>query len=72
MAERQLKLGAILSGVGTTQNGWRHPDLPGDASVDIDWFIENAQKAEAAKFDLEPMHTHHRPRASFIPDNVLA
>ena len=52
MAERQLRLGAILSGVGTTQNGWRHPDLPGDASVNIDWFIENAQKAEAAKFDL--------------------
>lgn len=52
MAERQLKLGAILSGVGTTQNGWRHPDLPGDVSVNIDWFIENAQEAEAAKFDL--------------------
>src|SRR6187549_2213717 len=52
MTERQLKLGAILSGVGTTQNGWRHPGLPGDASVNIDWFIENAQKAEAAKFDL--------------------
>jgi FMN-dependent oxidoreductase (nitrilotriacetate monooxygenase family) len=52
MAERHLKLGAILSGVGTTQNGWRHPGLPGDASVDIDWFIANAQKAEAAKFDL--------------------
>jgi FMN-dependent oxidoreductase (nitrilotriacetate monooxygenase family) len=52
MSNRQLKLGAILSGVGTTQNGWRHPDLPGDASVNIDWFRENAQKAEAAKFDL--------------------
>jgi len=52
MSERQLKLGAILSGVGTTQNGWRHPDLPGYASIDIDWFIDNARKAEAAKFDL--------------------
>ena len=51
-APRQLKLGAILSGVGTTQNGWRHPDLPGDASIDIDWYIANARKAEAAKFDL--------------------
>ncbi|MET0390126.1 MAG: LLM class flavin-dependent oxidoreductase [Polyangiales bacterium] len=50
--KRQLKLGAILAGVGTTQNGWRHPDLPGDASIDIQWFIENARKAEAAKFDL--------------------
>jgi FMN-dependent oxidoreductase (nitrilotriacetate monooxygenase family) len=52
MSTRQLHLGAILSGVGTTQNDWRHPDLPGDASVDIKWYIENARKAEAAKFDL--------------------
>jgi FMN-dependent oxidoreductase (nitrilotriacetate monooxygenase family) len=52
MAQRQLKLGAILAGVGSSQNDWRHPDLPGDASVNIDWFIENARKAEAAKFDL--------------------
>lgn len=51
-ANRQLHLGAILSGAGTTQNGWLHPDLPGDASVDIDWYIESARKAEAAKFDL--------------------
>jgi FMN-dependent oxidoreductase (nitrilotriacetate monooxygenase family) len=49
---RSLHLGAILSGVGTTQNAWRHPDLPGDASIDIDWYIANAKKAEDAKFDL--------------------
>ncbi|MFT3966812.1 MAG: LLM class flavin-dependent oxidoreductase [Sphingobium sp.] len=51
-SRRQLHLGAILSGVGTTQNGWRHPALAGDASVNIDWYIENARLAEAAKFDL--------------------
>jgi FMN-dependent oxidoreductase (nitrilotriacetate monooxygenase family) len=51
-SRRQLHLGAILTGVGSTQNDWLHPDLPGDASVSIDWFIENARKAEAAKFDL--------------------
>jgi FMN-dependent oxidoreductase (nitrilotriacetate monooxygenase family) len=49
---RQLKLGAILSGVGSNQNEWRHPDLPNDASIDIGWFITQARKAEAAKFDL--------------------
>jgi len=49
---RQLKLGAILSGVGTGQNEWRHPNLPADSSVDIDWYIGAARKAEAAKFDL--------------------
>ncbi len=49
---RTLHFGAILSGVGTTQNGWLDPDLPGDASVDIDWYIAAARAAEAAKFDL--------------------
>jgi FMN-dependent oxidoreductase (nitrilotriacetate monooxygenase family) len=49
---RQLKLGAILEGVGIEHNGWREPDVRGDASIDIDWYIENARLAEAAKFDL--------------------
>jgi FMN-dependent oxidoreductase (nitrilotriacetate monooxygenase family) len=51
-ARRHLKLGAILSGVGSNQNEWLHPDLPGDASIDIDWFIAMARRAEAARFDL--------------------
>jgi FMN-dependent oxidoreductase (nitrilotriacetate monooxygenase family) len=49
---RQLKLGAILEGVGADLVSWRDPDLAGDASIDIDWYIENARAAEAAKFDL--------------------
>jgi FMN-dependent oxidoreductase (nitrilotriacetate monooxygenase family) len=49
---RQLKLGAILEGVGADHATWRDPELPGNASIDIDWYIENARAAEAAKFDL--------------------
>lgn len=49
---RQLKFGAILTGVGITQNDWLNPEIPGDASVDIDWYRRQAQQAEAAKFDL--------------------
>ncbi len=52
MAERQLHLGAILEGVGADHSSWLDPDLPGDASIDIDWYIQNARLAEAAKFDL--------------------
>ncbi len=48
---RTLKLGAILAGVGTTHADWRDPALPGDASIDINWYIAQACKAEAAKFD---------------------
>lgn len=51
-ATRQLKLGAILEGVGTDQLSWRDPAVPGDASISIDWYIEQARLAEAAKFDL--------------------
>jgi alkanesulfonate monooxygenase SsuD/methylene tetrahydromethanopterin reductase-like flavin-dependent oxidoreductase (luciferase family) len=51
MSKRQLKLGAILIGVGTSQNGWRDPDLQADASIDIDWYRTTAQKAEAQKLD---------------------
>jgi len=49
---RQLKLGAILEGVGSDHSTWRDPDLKGDASIDIDWYIANARLAEEAKFDL--------------------
>ncbi len=49
---RQIALGAILEGVGIDQASWRDPDLPGDASINIDWYIEQARLAEAAKFDL--------------------
>ena len=49
---RQLHLGAILEGVGMDQGSWRHPDTPGDASIDIDWYAANARLAEDAKFDL--------------------
>jgi FMN-dependent oxidoreductase (nitrilotriacetate monooxygenase family) len=49
--DRQLRLGAILSGVGMSQNEWRHPRLPADASIDIEWYRQAARQAEAAKFD---------------------
>jgi FMN-dependent oxidoreductase (nitrilotriacetate monooxygenase family) len=51
---RQLKLGAVLMGVGGPgqHDTWRNPEIPGDASVDIRWYIERARQAEAAKFDL--------------------
>ncbi|MCW2720550.1 LLM class flavin-dependent oxidoreductase [Pseudonocardia sp.] len=51
---RQLKLGAVLMGVGGPgdHDSWKHPEIPGDASIDIRWYIERARQAEAALFDL--------------------
>ncbi len=50
---RQIRLGVILTGVGGpgAHGTWREPEIPGDASVNIHWYIEQARRAEAAKFD---------------------
>jgi FMN-dependent oxidoreductase (nitrilotriacetate monooxygenase family) len=54
MSSRQIKLGAVTMGAGGPGQHylWLDPDIPGDASVNINWYIEQAQLAEAAKFDL--------------------
>ncbi len=54
MGQRQLKLGLVTTGVGGPgeSNRWLDPEIPLDASVNIDWYIEVVRQAEAAKFDL--------------------
>lgn len=52
MSGRKLSLAAILSATGSHIAGWRHPDCPADGSWNIRRYIEEAQIAEAAKFDL--------------------
>src|ERR1700677_3130654 len=52
--QRQLKLGAVTMGAGGPGQHylWLDPEIPGDSSVNINWYIEQARLAEAAKFDL--------------------
>jgi FMN-dependent oxidoreductase (nitrilotriacetate monooxygenase family) len=54
VTRRTLKLGAVLMGVGGPgqHHTWLDPEIPGDASVDVRWYIARAQQAEAARFDL--------------------
>lgn len=48
---RRLKLGAMVHGVGGGWEDWRHPDALPDASVNIGFYKEQAQIAEAGKLD---------------------
>jgi FMN-dependent oxidoreductase (nitrilotriacetate monooxygenase family) len=54
MTKRQLKLGLVTTGVGGPgdSNRWLDPEIPVDASVNIDWYTDIVREAEAAKFDL--------------------
>jgi FMN-dependent oxidoreductase (nitrilotriacetate monooxygenase family) len=51
---RHIAFGVILTGTGGPgeHNRWLDPEIPGDASVDIDWYTAQAQAAEAAGVDL--------------------
>ncbi|MFD1953068.1 LLM class flavin-dependent oxidoreductase [Paenibacillus thailandensis] len=49
---KQLKLGAMLHGVGSSTSLWRHPDIQPDASVNFELYKRWVEKAEAGKFDL--------------------
>ncbi|MFD0692973.1 LLM class flavin-dependent oxidoreductase [Paenibacillus sp. GCM10027628] len=49
---RKLKLAAMIHGVGNSMSSWKHPDVPSDASVSLDFYKQQAQKAESGKFDL--------------------
>jgi FMN-dependent oxidoreductase (nitrilotriacetate monooxygenase family) len=48
---RQLSLNAFLMDTGHHEASWRHPDSSVERANDIDYYIELAQKAEAAKLD---------------------
>ncbi|SEK74671.1 LLM class flavin-dependent oxidoreductase [Paenibacillus sp. OK003] len=52
MSQRRLRLGANLNGVGNSISFWRHPDIPINASVNLDFYKKQAMKAEEGKFDL--------------------
>lgn len=48
---KTLHLGAILHGIGSTTDGWRHPDIDATASTNFDFYKTRAQLAEKAFFD---------------------
>lgn len=47
--KKEIKFGAIIQGGGAHTGLWRHPDLPVDASVSLEFYKRQAQAAEAGK-----------------------
>lgn len=50
--QKQLKLGALLHGVGGGTSLWRHPDVDPAASVNFELYKSWVRKAEEGKLDL--------------------
>jgi len=47
MTTKHIPFGIMLHGAGGHMNSWKHPSGPADASVNLKFYIETAQKAEA-------------------------
>jgi FMN-dependent oxidoreductase (nitrilotriacetate monooxygenase family) len=49
---KQIKLGLSMRGYGYHAAAWRHPDAPRAATLDINYYANNARIAERGKFDM--------------------
>ena len=50
--KKQVHFGAIIHGVGGNISGWRHPEVKKNQSVSLEFYTQQAQKAEEGKFDV--------------------
>ena len=50
--KRQIKLGLSMRQLGYHAGGWRHPAVPADGAMDIQYFVRVAQAAERGLFDM--------------------
>ncbi|TBV02045.1 LLM class flavin-dependent oxidoreductase [Phytopseudomonas dryadis] len=70
MSKRQIKLGAMIHGVGHGWGEWRHPEALADASVNFGYYKQQAQLAEAGKFDFafiaDSLHIHAKSSPHYL------
>ncbi|WP_186133112.1 LLM class flavin-dependent oxidoreductase [Burkholderia gladioli] len=46
--QRKINFGVLIQGPGANMNAWKHPSVPPDASVNFDFYVDRARRAEAA------------------------
>jgi FMN-dependent oxidoreductase (nitrilotriacetate monooxygenase family) len=46
-----MVLGTMIHGAGERRTDWRHPEIPSDASINFDFYKEQALVSEHGKFD---------------------
>jgi FMN-dependent oxidoreductase (nitrilotriacetate monooxygenase family) len=52
MADRHMRLGLSLRGLGYHLSAWRHPSVPADGTLNFEYFLHSVRLAEHAKFDM--------------------
>ncbi len=47
MQKKRIHFGVLIQGHGANMNAWRHPSVPADASINFDFYVDRARKAES-------------------------
>lgn len=70
MGQKRMKLGVIIQGAGGHMNAWKAPDVPADASININHYIDVTKKAEGAGLDFvfiaDGLHIHEKSIPHFL------
>ena len=70
MSKRQIRLGAMIHGVGHGWGEWRHPQAQPDASTNFGFYKQQTELAEAAKFDFvfiaDSLHIHAKSSPHYL------
>src|SRR5690625_737317 len=70
MTKKDVKLGVLIQGAGGHMNAWKAEDVPKDASININHYINVTQKAEKAGLDFvfiaDGLHIHEKSIPHFL------
>ncbi|MEI2387594.1 LLM class flavin-dependent oxidoreductase [Breoghania sp. JC706] len=70
MSSKRIHFGVMLQGAGVNMNAWRHPSVPPNASINFDFYVERARKAEAAGLDFvfiaDGLYIHEKSFPHFL------
>ncbi|ABC36193.1 putative monooxygenase moxC [Burkholderia thailandensis USAMRU Malaysia  len=48
MTRKHIHFGVLIQGAGANMNAWKHPSVPPDASINFDFYVDRARRAENA------------------------
>ncbi|HXZ03055.1 MAG TPA: LLM class flavin-dependent oxidoreductase [Stellaceae bacterium] len=67
---KRINFGVMLQGHGVNMNAWKHPSVPVDASINFNFYVERARKAEAAGIDFafiaDGLYIHEKSLPHFL------
>jgi len=70
MTKPRINFGIFIQGPGVNMNAWKHPSVPADASINFNYYVEKARRAEAVGIDFvfiaDGLYIHEKSHPHFL------